>query len=147
MDRTEDGLTPNPRAFSIAVVGADYPNKDGGNRRSEIAFCNPGDPIELRPEPRNPHDEHAIAVFTSRGFQIGYLPSERAVFVGGILRDGHTVTAIFQDVATYGAVIRAAVDAEPTLPEPRSSDSSGAPAYDWDTGSDEVWPDEVPDYD
>ena len=145
MDRSKDDLT-GPRAFSLAVVGADYPNKDGGNRRSEIAFCNPGEPVELRPEPRNPHDEHAIAVFTIRGFQIGYLPSERAVVVGGLMRDGHIINAIFQDLATYGAVLRAAVDAAPVLPEPKPIKEM-RPIYDWESGTDEVWPDEISDYD
>ncbi|MBG6118788.1 hypothetical protein IWY39_002592 [Sphingobium sp. JAI105] len=39
--------TPLP-AILLAVVGVKHPNRDGGNRRSEILLCKPGDPIELQ---------------------------------------------------------------------------------------------------
>jgi hypothetical protein len=44
--------------LSLAVVGIDFPNPDKSrsNRRFEIALCRPGDPVELRPEPKNPAD-------------------------------------------------------------------------------------------
>ena len=129
------------RSISFAVVGADHPNKNGGNRRSEIAFCNPGEPIKLCPEPKNEFDEHAIAVFTARGFQIGYLKSERAVFVGGLIRDGRTLTAIFQDIAPWGAIIRVGVDEVPTLPG--SIEQSPDPYEQSDAGAG-FWPDFIP---
>lgn len=41
-------------ALSLAVVGADYPNKGKmPGRRFEIALCAPGDPVELRSDPEN----------------------------------------------------------------------------------------------
>lgn len=106
-------------ALSLAVVGADYPNKGKmPGRRFEIALCAPGDPVELRPEPENPADEHAIAVYSERGVQMGYIPSQRAPWMGKILRMGHEVTAIFQEQTHFGAVIRVAFDGEvPVLPE------------------------------
>jgi hypothetical protein len=132
------------RMFSVAVVGAAYPNKDGGNRRTEITFCDPGEMLKLEPEPKNPHDEHAIAVLSARGFQIGYVASQRAVFLKGLLRAKHELTAIFQGVAPFGAIARIGIDCYPELPPPtvrkRHAD------YDWDVGSDEFWPDEQPDY-
>ena len=131
------------RQLSVPIVGAAYPNKDGGNRRSEIAFCQIGEPIELRREPKNPHDEHAIAVFSSRGFQIGYVSSQRAVFLGTLLRQGRQLTAIFQDIAPWGAVARIGVDCEPELPTTEE-------CLEEDDGADLVagfWPDEDPPYD
>jgi hypothetical protein len=131
-----------PRQLSVAVVGAAHPNKDGGNRRTEIAFCDPGESVELRPEPRNAYDEHAIAVFSARRFQIGYVASHRAVFLSRLLRAGHGLTAIFQEVATWGAVIRVGVDCHPVLPAP-GEEPNITPA-DTAAGPPEFWPDEIP---
>jgi hypothetical protein len=129
--------------LSVKIVGANYPNSDGGNRRSEIAFCDPGEQIGLRPEPHNPHDEHAIAAFSARGFQIGYVASDRAVLLGGFLRDGRTVSAIFQDVAVWGAIARVGVDCEPTLP-PIQAPSDQDDTIESDHLDIEFWPDEFP---
>ncbi|WP_285020270.1 HIRAN domain-containing protein [Novosphingobium sp. fls2-241-R2A-195] len=106
-------------ALSLAVVGADYPNKGKmPGRRFEIALCAPGDPLELRPEPKNPADENAIAVYSERDVQIGYVTAERAPRIGQLIRQGHTITAIFQEATCYGAVARLAFDGEqPTLPD------------------------------
>lgn len=128
--------------LSVAIVGANYPNADGGNRRSEIAFCDPGEPVELRPEPKNPHDEHAIAAFSARGFQIGYVASERAVLLGGLLRDGHVLTAIFQDVAPFGAIARVGVDCPPVLPSP--AETQGEEDDEVERDDIEFWPDYIP---
>jgi hypothetical protein len=132
------------RQLSVKVVGANHPNTDGGNRRSEIAFCDPGEKLELRPEPKNPHDEHAIAVYSARQFQIGYVSSERAVLLGTLMRDGHTLFAIFQDIAVWGAVARIGIDCAPVLP------AKPAPKEDHDVefAESEVdqafWPDFIP---
>lgn len=136
------------RQLSVAVVGANYPNADGGNRRSEIAFCDPGEPLTLTPEPKNEHDEHAIAVYSARSFQIGYVASQRAVYLKKLMRDGHTVEAIFHDVAPAGAIARVGIDCTPTLPpppryddeEPESDALEGPPAYE--DIPDPIWPDD-----
>lgn len=104
------------RAFSTSVVGAPYLNKDGSDRRFEILLCAPGDPLTLVPEPRNPHDEHAVAVFTERGISIGYVNADRAVYVAGLIRGGHVLQAIFQQATPWGAYARIGVDEAPTLP-------------------------------
>lgn len=105
------------RQLSLAIVGIDYPNKRGPGRRFELEICAPGEPVELRPEPKNQFDEHAIAVFSCRGIQLGYLPSERAVLIGTLMRQGHEVTAIFQALEPRVGWIRVAFDGElPTLP-------------------------------
>lgn len=126
------------------MVGANHPNTDGGNRRSEIAFCDPGEPLELRPEPKNPHDEHAIAVFSSRQFQIGYVSSERAVLLGTLMRDGHTLAAIFQDIATWGAVARIGIDCAPLLPPKRVPKDDHDVDMETPEAGDGFWPDYLP---
>lgn len=70
--------------LTLSVVGIDFPNADKSksNRRMELLLCGPGEPVELRREPKNPHDANAVAVFSRRGVQMGYLSAERAPFIG-----------------------------------------------------------------
>lgn len=112
-----------PAELSLAVVGAEHPNKDGGNRRSEIIFCDRGEPVELVPEPKNKVDPQAVMVLSARGFQIGYLTAERAPWIGAKIRAGEPVTAIFDRSTRFGAWIRARFDGgRPTLPEIKDVD-------------------------
>lgn len=116
-------------SLSLSVVGADFPNKRGPTRRFEIALCRPGDPIELRPEPKNPADPLAVAVYSERGVQLGYLTAERCGRIGQLIREGREVRAVFQRAASYGAVIRIAFDGEePVLPVEKPAEE----AIDWD---------------
>ncbi|TYC93022.1 HIRAN domain-containing protein [Novosphingobium sp. BW1] len=127
--------------LSLAVVGADYPNKTGPSRRFEIALCGPGEPVELRLEPENPADPRAVAVYSDRGVQLGYLTADRAPWIGAMLSRGRVITAIFQEQARYGAVVRVAFDGEaPELPERATvaEESAGVDA-DQDPG---WWPDD-----
>jgi hypothetical protein len=128
--------------LSLAVVGADFPNPDNSNRRFEIAMCKPGEEIELRPEPRNKADPNAIAVYSKRGVQIGYLRAERAPLLRRIILSGQEVQCVFQENATYGAVVRAAFDGDtPTIPMQKPSRPQ------WG-GDDTFWADETyDDYD
>lgn len=126
------------RQLSLAIVGADYPNKRGPTRRFAIALCKPGDPIELRREPKNEYDEHAIAVFDERGIQLGYVRSERAAWLAPILDRGGELTAVFQEATDYGCAIRVAFDGEtPALPESRAE-----PPEEQDFWPDPEWPDD-----
>ena len=131
------------RELSIAVVGAPYPNKDGSNRQFEVKLSSPGDCVELLPEPKNRYDEHAVAVFSVRGVQIGYISSERAPLVGSLLRAGHDLAAVFQEETPWGAVIRVGIDREPVLPSAKPLAAPVQPAMisDEDVG---FWPDEDP---
>lgn len=123
--------------MSLAVVGADYPNKRGPTRRFEIAICKPAEPVELRPEPKNPADPRAVAVYSCRGVQIGYLTAERCGRIGALIRQGVEVQAVFQQSTAHGAVIRAAFDGEvPNLPEVREPERPD----EVDFWPDEVWP-------
>ena len=132
------------RQLSLAIVGADHPKKRGPGRRFEIAMCKPGEPVELVPEPKNRHDENAIAVYSARGIQIGYVRAERAPLMLTHMRRG-IVAAIFQQPETWGCTIRVGLNgATPTLPRDDSR------AYDWpppgsedaDWYPDEVYPDD-----
>lgn len=126
------------RALSLAIVGIDYPNKRGPGRRFELEICQPGEPVELRPEPNNHFDEHAIAVFSCRGIQLGYLASERAVYIGTLWRQGHDAIAIFQSLEARVAWLRVAFDGEqPSLP--------AAQPLKPEAGANGFWPDPVYD--
>lgn len=125
--------------LSLAIVGIDHPNKRGVARRFELEICRPGEAVELRPEPKNPADENAIAVYSARGIQIGYLKWERAILIGAHMRHGRDVTAIFDRLDEKVAWCRVAFDGEqPVLPSaaaPDPADDSGfypdEPAPDW----------------
>lgn len=120
------------REFSLAVVGLDYPNADKAksSRRFEVALCRPGDPVEMRREPGHKHDENAVAVFSERGMQLGYLPSARAAFVSRLLKEQEAV-AIFQSPGGNVAYIRVRFGGgAPTLPPdqpPLQSDTEFMP--------------------
>lgn len=132
------------RHLSLAVVGVGFDNKTGPARRFEIEMCKPGEPVELRPEPKNIADRNAIAVYSARGIQIGYLRAERAPFIGAAMRRG-VVNAIFQKSETWGATIRAHLDGtKAVLPEPNDSRANDWPppgSEDADWWPDEEWPD------
>lgn len=120
------------RELTLAVVGIDFANADGSNRRFAIALCRPGDPVELRPEPKNKHDSRAVAVFTDRGGQIGYLTAERCGLIGGKVRAGEEVAAVFQGVGDTAAFIRVRFGGgAPTLP-PQSPPPPQYPDFEAD---------------
>lgn len=125
--------------ITLPIVGSQYPNKKrkGPTRRFAIELCEPGDEIELRPEPDNEADEHAIAVYSTTGDQMGYLPAERAPYVGLQMSRGD-VSAIFQGKGPRGAFCRIAFDGDtPELPAVAIPE----PAGDQDWWPDEEWPD------
>ena len=129
------------------VVGVAYANSDGSNRQFEVAMCTPGEPVALVPEPTNKADPAAVAVYSARGVQIGYLSADRCVWIGGKLRQGQEIRAIFQEGSTRGAVIRVNLEGkDPALPAAgrRAADASAEePAFGADPDSG-FWPDEIP---
>lgn len=127
-----------PRQMSLAVVGADHLNKKGPARRFEIALCLPGEPIELVPQPKNPADPNAIAIFSCRGVQIGYVSADRAPLIGTFLSRARITASIFQGAARWGAIIRIGLDGEtPVIPQ-----AVPAAAYEEDDSG--FWPDYIP---
>lgn len=133
--------------LSLIVVGALHPNADGSNRLFEIRMLNPGDGIRLALDPTNKADPSAVSVHSSRGYQIGYLSADRCGWVGGKIRQGQDVRAIFQQATRDGAVIRVHLDGQdPTLPPPPPepvAPEPGAPHYEADPDSG-FWPDYIP---
>jgi hypothetical protein len=94
--------------------------------------------VDLVPESDNPVDPYAIAVFSARGIQIGYLTAERAPWVGSMMRNGKEMISIFQQATATGAVIRIGIDGEqPILPEAPPKTVPRAP-------DDDFWPDYIP---
>ena len=103
--------------LTLAVVGLDFPNADGSNRRSEAMMTLPGEPVELVPEPKNPHDSNAVAVIGPHGVQLGFINAERAPYIGGRMNRGEDVAAIFQGIDGGSAFIRLRFGGgAPTLP-------------------------------
>lgn len=115
------------KQFTTAIVGLPYPNKRGPARRFEAELCAPGEPVELCPEPQNKHDRWAVAVFSCRGVQVGYVNAEKSAWIGGMIREGREVTAIFQGLQGNVAWCRVAFDGEqpvlPPAPPPRADES------------------------
>lgn len=125
------------RQISLAIVGVQHPNKRGPSRRFDLALCCPGDPLELRPEPSNPRDPRAIAVFSERDVQLGYISAERASLIGKRIRDG-AVVAVFQEATQWGAIARIGFDGvPPALPVARASVNEDPDFY-----PDDVYPEE-----
>lgn len=106
-----------PSQITLPIVGVQFPNMKGASRRFAVDLQRPGDPVELRREPKNPADPNAIAVHTVEGVQMGYVPAERAPYIGMMMSRGE-VTAIFQGADDFGAFIRIGFDEAPVLPEP-----------------------------
>ncbi|WP_367349692.1 HIRAN domain-containing protein [Sphingobium yanoikuyae] len=133
-------------SMSLAIVGSAHKNSDGSDRRAEIDACMPGEPIDLVLEPDNEFDCHAIAVYSSRAVQIGYVRADRAPRIGSLL--GSTeVRAIFQRPAEFGAWVRLAFDGEdPALTDAMLEDQDEGVirhiAPEPDFYPDEIWPDD-----
>lgn len=131
--------------MSLAVVGIGFDNKSGPTRQFEISMCQPGELVKLVPEPRNPADRNAIAVYSVRDIQIGYLRAERAPMIGAAMRRG-VVEAIFQQKEEWGATIRAHLDGTtPELPTPserRAEATVSGLDGEAEWFPDESWPDD-----
>jgi hypothetical protein len=106
--------------LTTSIVGIYFPDEDESksNRRMECMLCAPGDAVELRLEPTNPYDENAVAIFSERGTQLGYVSAERAPLIGKRMKEGETI-AVFQAMHGSGAYIRVRFGGGvPTLPDP-----------------------------
>lgn len=85
-------------------------------------------------------DLNAIAVFSARAVQIGYLTADRAPWIGGMLRNGREMRAVFQLGTRAGAAIRIRFDGEaPVLPAVERTPIVNQVASDG-----EFWPDDLP---
>lgn len=77
--------------YLVGVRGESYQNDDGTNRQEIIKELKVGQPVNLIADPMKKHDRNAVAVLTTAGKQIGFLPSD-ARDSSSILR-GEPVTA------------------------------------------------------
>ncbi len=134
--------------LTLAVVGIDFPNADGSNRRSEALMTLPGEPVALVPEPKNKHDSNAIAVISPRGVQIGYLSAERAPYIGGRMSRGEDAVVIFQGMDGGSAFVRVRFGGgAPTLPPASSAATSSSRRVSQPHDPDGFYPDdEGPDW-
>jgi hypothetical protein len=117
--------------FYCKIAGTTFPNADGSDRMQIARGCEPGELLTLAPEPENPYDPNAIAVWRKDGRQLGYLPREQAEEIAGRMRRHAEVWhAVFRrvgrDPSTHGArgavvlllhVKGASAAAEPCLAE------------------------------
>ena len=125
--------------LTMAVVGARFDNRrrkgqPTGNRQTEILLCEPGEPVELRLEPTNPADKNAIAAYSARGVQLGYLSADKTAIVHKAREEARLPRVIFQEATPWGCWIRVGLGVDPTLPV--------APAEDrWRAAmpSDDLW--------
>jgi hypothetical protein len=128
--------------MTLQVVGGIHPNADGGNRLFEIALCVPGEPISLVPEPKNKYDPSAVAVFSARGIQIGYLSAERCGWIGAKIRLGEDLRVRFQSAVKGGALVRVGfAGKDPLLPLSRLASAARLPSSGEDVG---FYPDDLP---
>ncbi len=136
------------KALSLAIVGTQYPNKKGPTRRFELELLKPGEPIELRPEPKNPADENAIAVYSCRGVQLGYVASVRAVLLIGQFKAGATVRAVFQGFSHAGPWIRVTFDGSEPIVDLSNTTRFTAPRHPVEQEAPDghgFWPDPIYD--
>lgn len=129
--------------FTLAIVGIDYPNSDRRktSRRGELLLLTEGAPMTLVPEPKNPHDRWAVAVISHNGVQVGYVTAERAQWIGGKIREGVEVNAIYQGVVGSAGYARVRLGGgAPTLPPVTFAPSFGDDRDPSD--GDGFWPDE-----
>ena len=97
--------------YPVSVVGESFANADGVSRQEIIANLKSGDTAWFVPEPENPRDEYAMAIFTDKG-QIGYMKrgSPLRNMVRKKLENGEKLTAhilntYMTDVGLYGVVV------------------------------------------
>jgi hypothetical protein len=121
------------RELSVAIVGLGHLNEDGSRRNSELEEMPPGTPLELRREPRNKADPHAVGVWVPGGIRVGYVPAERAPFIGARLAKGEEVRAIFQELLGAMGVARVRIGGgDPTLPRHADPATVPWPTFDAD---------------
>lgn len=133
-------ITADTLARSSGGAGAPHLGDDS-DRYFKALLCKAGKPVELRLKPRNKHDRNAVAVFSRKGVQIGYLNADRAPRLRALLGRTEVQATLARQTAS-GAWIRIALNGE----VPVLSDASLIEAVH-DDGSwwsaPDVYPDQV----
>ena len=124
---------PPTRRKVLDVEGEAQVNADGVNRQSELLRCEPGEPVTLRRDPRNPFDPNTILVVSARGVPIGRLTSQYAAMLAPLLDRGrgyrarlHCLRGGVPDYPNYGARISLAWDDRPEYPHHPLDDAQRA---------------------
>ena len=107
----------------------DFPNEDTSKSNRRM-LCAPGVAIELRFEPSNPFDNNAVAIFSERGTQLGYVSAEQASLIGKRIAEGEAI-AVFQTM--HGSRVLTLPDPVPDVPKrppPRRARPAQRPVYD-----------------
>lgn len=107
----------------------------------KILLCKPGDKVTPVHEPKNPSDANAIAVYSSRGVQIGCMVAHRTNIIHRACGDARDVRAIFQEPIVGGAAIRVAFDRDHVLPPQSKRSLPRRGVGEWD-GVDYISPDD-----
>jgi hypothetical protein len=64
------------KSYKVSIKGVSHKNTDGSSRQGYIKTLQIGDKVNLLAEPMHIFDRWAVAVLTTSGKQIGYLPSD-----------------------------------------------------------------------
>jgi len=83
--------------FFVSVRGESHKNDDGTNRQDIIKELRVGQTVNLVADPMNQYDRNAVAVLTTAGKQIGFLPSDARDSIS-LLR-GEPITATIHKLA------------------------------------------------
>jgi hypothetical protein len=93
----EKSILPDPEKGifigSFYVAGTSH-IADISERLSAI---NPGDPVQIMPEPLNPYDEKAIKVLTADGHKLGYLPKSLNRFPYQMAENGTALNGVVSE--------------------------------------------------
>ncbi|WP_052507114.1 HIRAN domain-containing protein [Desulfonatronovibrio magnus] len=89
-------VIPKPVSlFQCHVAG--FPYYQGPKIFSDLQS---GQKLKLLREPNNPHDSKAIAVFTSNGHKLGYIPRTHNPLPADLMDNGHKLTAGLSSVSS-----------------------------------------------
>ena len=78
------GRAPSQR--SLNIVGESFSNAGGQSRHVEIKHYREGEPVTLRAEPDNEFSDQAIAVFSCRNVQLGYIGAEHCEWIARLMQ-------------------------------------------------------------
>ena len=105
----------------LDLIGEAGINADGVNRQVELARCEPGEAVTLRPTPSNDQVSE-VTVVSARGVPIGRLTEQYAIMLAPLLAAGrpyraklHCLRGGVADYPSYGARISVAWDGRPEL--------------------------------
>lgn len=95
---TKTGLMVGPtdrRLAKLGILSVQIRGERYYHRACKEGDFSPGSPVLLRPEPKNPHDAHAVAVVDQTGhYRCGYLNKQKARSYPALVEAEGSLTAI-----------------------------------------------------